>query len=114
MDSIYNSIYNSNTKTFKQEIEEGNIEYKWRLDKKDVNGLKKLVSQMLWRLNEGYELINHYEAHYLLGVYDSGELGGLTKDELEETKKIFDSSLKKAKKFLKLKDVVISNYLFGR
>jgi GTPase len=97
MDRIYNSIYYYDKKKFKSEIEEGNIEYKWRLDTKDVNGLKKIVSQMLWRLNEGYELINHYEAHYLLGVYDSGELGGLSMNELIDTKLIFDSALIKAK-----------------
>lgn len=97
MESIYNSIYNNIDKKFKPEIEEGNIEYKWRLDKKDINGLKKLISQMLWRLNEGYEMTNNYEAHYLLGIYDSGDIGGLTKDELLETKAIFESVLTKAK-----------------
>ena len=97
MESIYNSIYNKDDKKFKPEVEEGNIEYKWRLDKKDINGIKKLTSQMLWRLNEGYELTNNYEAHYLLGVYDSGDLGGLTESELLETMTIFESVLIKAK-----------------
>lgn len=97
METIYNSIFNDENKKFKPEIEEGNIEYKWRLDKKDILGIKKLTSQMLWRLNEGYELTKHYEAHYLLGVYDSGDLGELTKLELIETKTIFESVFIKAK-----------------
>jgi GTPase len=97
MEIIYNSIFNHNDNNFKPEIEEGNIEYKWRLDKKDINGLKKLVSQMLWRLNEGYELTNNYEAHYLLGVYDSGDLGRLTENELLDSKTIFETVLIKAK-----------------
>ena len=110
METIYNEIYNLNDKKFKPEIEEGNIEYKWRLDKKDVTGLKKLTSQMLWRLNEGYEFINTYEAHYLLGVYDSGDLGGLTDIELNETKIIFESVLTKAKaEIVKEKIINIDN-----
>lgn len=110
MDSIYNSIYNENNKTFKSEIEEGNIEYKWRLDKKDTIGLKKLTSQLLWRLNEGYELTNNYEAHYLLGIYDSGDLGELTQLELLETKNIFETILIKAKsEIIKEKIININN-----
>ena len=97
MEIIYNEIYNNKDKRFKPEVDEGNIEYKWRLDKKDVIGLKKLTSQMLWRLNEGYDITNNYEAHYLLGVYDSGDLGGLTEIELLDTKTIFESVLTKAK-----------------
>ncbi len=86
MESIYNTIYNNIDNKFRPEVEEGNIEYKWRLDKKDILGIKKLVSQMLWRLNEGYDMTNNYEAHYLLGVYDSGNLGGLSEVELLDTK----------------------------
>ena len=63
MEIIYNEIYNNKDKRFKPEVDEGNIEYKWRLDKKDVIGLKKLTSQMLWRLNEGYDITNNYEVY---------------------------------------------------
>jgi GTPase len=106
MESIYNSIYNDNDKKFRPEVEEGNIEYKWRLDKKDILGIKKLVSQMLWRLNEGYDITNNYEAHYLLGIYDSGETGRLTEAELLETKTIFESVLIKAKAEI-IKEIII-------
>lgn len=106
MELIYNLIYNNIDKKFIPEVEEGNIEYKWRLDKKDINGIKKLTSQMLWRLNEGYDMTNNYEAHYLLGIYDSGDLGGLGKDELLETKTIFESVLMKAKAEI-IKEIII-------
>jgi len=95
METIFNSIFLQNK--FKPEVEEGNIEYKWRLDLKDNFGIKKLVSQMVWRLNEGYDVNGVYEAHYLLGVYDSGEPGNLTINELIATKEIFNEVIIKAK-----------------
>ncbi len=76
--SQYNTIYNEEDKIFMEENDEGNIEYKWRLDYKNEYSLKKLVSQMLWRLNEGNERYGRYEAHYLLGVYDNGTPGKLS------------------------------------
>lgn len=51
---------------------------------------------MLWRLNEGKENYGIYEAHYLLGVYDSGKLGNLTKNELNITINIFNTIVNKA------------------
>lgn len=94
--SKYNLIYNKDNYSFFEEKDDGNIEYKWRLDYKNDMSLKKLVSQLLWRLNEGKENYGVYEAHYLLGVYDSGKIGNLTKDELNITIHIFKTILHKA------------------
>lgn len=94
--SKYDTIYIKDSNKFLEENDEGNIEYKWRLDYKNEMSLKKLVSQMLWRLNEGKENYGIYEAHYLLGVYDSGKLGNLTKDELNMTINIFNTIVNKA------------------
>jgi GTPase len=68
-----------------EENDDGNIEYKWRLDLKTETSIKKLVSQMLWRLNEGKDSTGIYEAHYVLGVYDNGEIGNLSKEDLNIT-----------------------------
>ena len=78
MDSLFDITNNK----FYPEDPEGNIEYKWRLDTKNNMGQKKLLTQMMWRINEGYENTGEKIAYYLLGVYDNGDLGGLTVDEL--------------------------------
>jgi GTPase len=74
---------------FLPEDDDGYIEYKLRLDTKGKFGLEKLYSQMNWRLEEGQSLLGKKEAHYLLGVKDDGELGGLTLDEINATFDIF-------------------------
>lgn len=78
MDSLFDVTNNK----FYPENPEGNTEYKWRLDTKNELGHKKLLSQMLWRINEGYENTGNKIARYLLGVYDNGNLGKLNVDEL--------------------------------
>jgi len=89
------------------EKEEGNIEYKLRLDLKTSFSVKKLTSQLLWRLNEGrnknYQfdflkktINNKVMAHYVLGVYDNGDIGNLSLDELKITKDIFLLVVEKA------------------
>lgn len=86
---IFNKIYDISENKFISEDNEGNIEYKWRLDTKNELGIKKLLTQMLWRLNEGYEKNGIYEAYYLIGVYDNGILGNLTEEEINENINIF-------------------------
>ena len=53
----------------------GNIEYKLRLDKKDVIGCRKLVSQMVWRLNQGKEFHDYrgFAGSILSGTYKKGQ-----------------------------------------
>ena len=104
---------------FKPEVEEGNIEYKWRLDFKSDLNLKKLVSQILWRLHEGNDLYGIYEAHYILGIKDKGELGKLTLEQLDLTINIFKKSLEKAsayiifeKKYEFIEDEIINNIAY--
>ena len=76
--------------SFIPEDDDGYIEYKLRLDTKKKFGLEKLYSQMNWRLEEGQSLLGKKEAHYLLGVKDNGELGGLTYTEINKTFDIFE------------------------
>jgi hypothetical protein len=78
MDSLFDITNNK----FYPENPEGNIEYKWRLDTKNNLGHAKLLTQLLWRINEGYELNGIKEAEYLIGVYDNGKLGELSVDTL--------------------------------
>ncbi|KAJ3299550.1 GTP binding protein [Borealophlyctis nickersoniae] len=59
------------------EIEEGNVEYKLKLIDPPPERLEHLVTQMKWRLAEGYG-----EAMYEVGVSDKGGLVGLTPADL--------------------------------
>ena len=55
-----------------QEKEEGHIEYKWKLLAPDNERMQHLLTQMLWRLEEG-----NGRCFYEIGVSDNGELTGL-------------------------------------
>lgn len=65
---------------FEREAEEGNVEFKLKLDKVDEARLEKLATQMKYRLSEGLG-----EAFYEVGVADSGEPIGVTREELQVT-----------------------------
>jgi hypothetical protein len=76
-DSYLNNLIDQlkNNSRLEEEVESGILEYKLRLDKCDANSLKKLESQMLWRINEGKLLYNIFRAYYVLGIQDDGQLG---------------------------------------
>jgi GTPase len=99
---------------FKPENDDGNIEYKLRLDLKDKDALRLFVTQMLWRLNEGKTLCNKYEAHYLLGVSDDGTYGRISKKELDNSIEIFKTGLKKANAVISIDEYHIfdKSYIF--
>lgn len=63
-----------------QEVEEGNHEYKLKLIDPEPKRFDELVTQLKWRLSEGLG-----EAIYEIGVSDSGELLGLSEDEIEQS-----------------------------
>ena len=95
---FYNIVINKlldNYKLINEQFED-NIEYKWRLDSKNNIGIKKLITQMLWRLNEGKERYGIHEAHYILGIYDSGEEGKLNLEDLNKTIDVFINVVNKA------------------
>jgi len=72
------------------ETDDGNVEYKLRLDTKSALGKKKIVSQMNWRLEEGKRITkNKKEAHYVLGINDDGTLGNLNEHQIDETFSVF-------------------------
>ncbi|KAJ3044726.1 GTP binding protein [Rhizophlyctis rosea] len=60
------------------EVEEGNVEYKLKLIDPPPERFDHLVTQMKWRLAEGYG-----EAMYEIGVSDRGDLVGLSPSDLE-------------------------------
>lgn len=74
----------------------GNIEYKLRLDKKDILRKDKMVSQMLWRMNEGKNQFGRYEAHYILGIHDDGSFSTMVEHEINTTVGILRGIAKKA------------------
>lgn len=82
LNDVFNRIYIDNK--FIEENDDGNIEYKLRIDTKNESSIKKLKTQMTWRLTEGYELNGIENAYYLLGVYDDGTLGNLSDKEIDK------------------------------
>lgn len=80
----------NDTKKLPKEVEKGNVEYKRILLKIDKNKFKQLVSQMLWRLEEGEGI-----AYYFFGVDDDGTFYGLKSKQLKFSKKILDAMAKK-------------------
>ncbi|KAJ3169110.1 GTP binding protein [Geranomyces variabilis] len=60
------------------EIEQGNVEYKLQLVNTPPERIEHLISQLKWRLAEGYG-----EAMYEIGVSDKGSLVGLTQHDLD-------------------------------
>jgi GTPase len=62
------------------EIEQGNIEYKLKIDPNSSNRLERLVTQMKWRLQEGLG-----EAIYELGVGDNGKFHGLNDIDMKKS-----------------------------
>lgn len=62
------------------ESDEGNVEYKLQLLNPSSSRFARLVTQLKWRLLEGGG-----QAYYELGVADSGDLIGLSRDELERS-----------------------------
>jgi len=79
---------------FYREKFEGNTEYKLRLDTKDNIGQKKILTQLLWRINEGYELYGEKIVNYIIGVYDDGTLGNLSVDEVINSINILKNIIK--------------------
>src|ERR1700761_6760939 len=59
---------------------QGNVEYKLQLIDPTPERFPRLVTQLKWRLLEGGG-----QAYYELGVADSGQLVGLTRENLERS-----------------------------
>lgn len=74
----------------------GNVEYKLRLDRKETAKIDNMVSQMLWRMNEGKNQFGRYEAHYILGIKDDGNFSDMNERALDTTVNIFRGITKKA------------------
>ncbi len=74
-----------------REEEEGNIEYKLKFEDVSEDKLKKLVTQLIYRLEEGGG-----EAFYELGLMDDGTPIGLTDDEAKRALEVFDRIVKEA------------------
>ena len=62
------------------EPENGNVEYKLKVQSLTMDRVDHLTTQMIWRLEEG-----DGTAFYQIGVLDSGQVTGLNEEELSET-----------------------------
>lgn len=70
---------------FPPEVEEGNREYKRKIDNLTPEKATKLKTQMLWRMIEGKNLNNIEHAIYYIGIDDNGRLSGISNEELEQS-----------------------------
>jgi len=73
-------IYKLSLPKLVPEAEEGNVEYKLQLIEPSPERFLRLVTQLKWRLLEGGG-----QAYYELGVADSGQLVGLTRQNLDRS-----------------------------
>lgn len=78
------------TKKLPPEEFDGNIEYKLHLSYDKTHKLQKFITQMQWRLSEGFGT-----CYYIIGVYDDGTIYGITKDEQKSMFKIINYSVSK-------------------
>lgn len=69
---------------FLPEPQEGNIEYKLRLDTMTPLKLVKMQTQLRWRMTEGEGY-----AIYYIGIKDDGTSGGLSLDNIIKSVEIF-------------------------
>ena len=73
-----------------EEEDDGNVEYKRSLLRKDENRICRLNTQLLFRLGEGKG-----ECRYCIGIEDDGAFYGLNDEEHEETLNILKAIAKK-------------------
>jgi GTPase len=71
------------------EIEEGNIEYKRKIDGLTSAKITKFTTQMLWRINEGKQILGVDEAIYYIGIENNGEISGVDNETINESIKNF-------------------------
>lgn len=111
---FYNNMLRSYIQTNTKipcEIEEGYIEYKQRLDHKDRNKIKKMASQMLWRLNEGKSCTGKTQAYYFLGIKDNGEIGNMEEKIIDASIEVLQEVSQKCQaEILSIDKIFIDNY----
>jgi GTPase len=94
--SIIDFLYIPSEGKLIPESDQGNIEYKLRLDKKGLTSRENMVSQMLYRMNEGRNKYGRYEANYIIGISDDGSFSDLPEQILINSVSILKGGVKKA------------------
>lgn len=74
-----------------RELEEGNVEYKLKFEDVDEERFRRLVTQLIYRLEEGGG-----EAFYELGLMDDGTPVGLDEEEARRAMEVFERMVKEA------------------
>lgn len=101
--------YDNGNPVFNPENDDGHIEYKLRLDHTDPKRLTQMVSQMRYRVQEGYLETGKHNAYYFIGVDDSGLTGYITKEVLSKSLIILDEIAKRNNFVIKHVDKYIFN-----
>lgn len=110
MDSRDDEMAKATHKPLPVESDNGNIEYKRRLDEKNCRGFEKLRSQMLYRMDEGLTLTGSPDAIYYLGIEDDGTISGLKLEELQPTLTLFLKLVDVCYAMVILKRIFITEY----
>jgi GTPase len=69
------------------EIEVGNVEYKRHLYEMPPYRIIKLASQLLYRMNQGYDKDKIFHAIYYIGIEDDGQISGESIQDLKKSLK---------------------------
>jgi len=80
---------------FPAENQDGNIEYKSSLTLVNSQKYDRLVTQMKWRLSQGYNLYDEKSAWYVIGIFDNGKFADIDMDASENTIKVLDTVSRK-------------------
>jgi len=93
-------ITRNDNMSFAPENDSGYIEYKRELINKSDDKLKKLATQMYYRITEGVAL-NKKSAIYIVGVDDNGTIYGLNENSLYESVISIDKMCNYQESFIK-------------
>lgn len=105
-------IPSDHTKWPKENDHGGNVEYKSYISKASIQSkMDRLITQLLWRLEQGADDHDKYDAHYILGVHDEGQPSGLLPEELQESIEVMESVCKRCD--AEIKDTTIINTNLG-
>lgn len=104
--------------TLKPEVENGNIEYKLRLDHKDEMAMCRIETQLKWRIREGKQLCGRYEATYVFGIMDDGsfphECENITEDVIDQSISIFNLKVERINcRILRKEKYIVNNKIIG-
>ena len=114
MNEILDNIILKNTNILEynlyKEDDLGNIEYKRSIiTYNNFIKINKLMRQILWRISEGFKILNKKVCYYLIGIEDNGLSSNLTDIEIEKNKIIINNIIKNSNINCIIKEIKYKN-----